>query len=115
MEYEDLIGEIDSDGNAISEGKFSEDKTWAEFFDDLSAQRKVEMVNSPMHYTSGRVEVIDVIEDAVRSSEDPIAAVLQGQVLKYMLRMWLKGKPEEDAQKAQWYLNRLIDHMASNA
>jgi hypothetical protein len=36
---------------------------------------------------------------------------LQGQVLKYLLRMWLKGNPLQDAQKAQWYLNRLINHL----
>jgi len=29
--------------------------------------------------------------------------------------MWLKNDPYEDARKAQWYLNRLINRMAAEA
>ena len=68
-------------------------------------------VNSPSHYTSGGREVIDTIEDAVKDAPTPIEGMLQGQVLKYMLRIWLKDNPIEDARKAQWYLNRLIEKM----
>lgn len=67
-----------------------------------------DMVNHPSHYTNGSVEVIEIIEDAIQKADRPKNAMLQGQVLKYMLRMWLKQKPLEDAKKAQWYLNRLI-------
>ena len=65
-------------------------------------------VNSPSHYTSGKTEAIDVIEDAIKSAPDPERGFLQGQVLKYLLRMWLKDNPMEDAKKARWYLDRLI-------
>lgn len=65
-------------------------------------------VNSPSHYTSGKVEAIDIIEDAIASAPNPTFGFLQAQVLKYLLRMWLKDNPLEDAKKAQWYLNRLI-------
>lgn len=68
-------------------------------------------VNSPSHYTSGGREVIDTIEDAVKDAPTPIEGMLQGQVLKYMLRIWLKDNPIEDARKAQWYLKRLIEKM----
>jgi hypothetical protein len=44
-----------------------------------------------------------------------VLADLQWQALKYLLRMWLKGKPLEDAMKARWYLNRLISHLERNA
>jgi hypothetical protein len=67
-------------------------------------------VNSPSHYTSGKTEVIDVIEDAVKDAPSSIYGMLQGQVLKYMLRVWLKDNPLEDLKKAQWYLTRLIEH-----
>jgi hypothetical protein len=70
-------------------------------------------VNSPSHYTSGRVEVIEVIEDAVKDAPSPGKAVLQAQVIKYIMRMWLKDNPLEDAQKAEWYLKRLIDSLNS--
>ena len=76
-------------------------------------QARDDRVNSPSHYTSGRVEVIEVIEDAVKDAPSPGKAVLQAQVIKYILRMWLKDNPVEDAKKAEWYLKRLIDSLNS--
>lgn len=71
-----------------------------------------DMVNHPPHYTQGRrFEVIDVIEDAVQAAPDPVAGYLQGQVLKYVCRMWLKGNSAQDAAKGMWYLMRLCDHL----
>ena len=70
-----------------------------------------DLVNSPSHYTSGSVEVIDIIEQALRDTDDAVAGYLQGQSLKYLLRMWLKDDPKQDAEKARWYLNRLIQHL----
>ena len=70
-------------------------------------------VNSPSHYTSGSQEVIDIIEDAIKNAPGNVEGMLQAQVLKYLLRMWLKDNPEEDAKKANWYLTRLIDKLQS--
>ena len=70
-----------------------------------------DMVNSPSHYTSGRHEAIEVIEDAITEAPTSNAAFLHGQVLKYMLRLWCKIDAKEDAEKARWYLNRLIDSL----
>lgn len=67
-----------------------------------------DMVNSPKHYTQGKMEAIDVIEDAIRHAPDPVVGMLQAQVLKYTLRCWHKGKPQEDLEKSAWYLKRLI-------
>ena len=68
-------------------------------------------VNSPSHYTSGRMEAIDIIEDAISTAPTPGKGLLQAQVLKYILRLWLKDSPVEDAKKAEWYLKRLIDSL----
>ena len=65
-------------------------------------------VNSPSHYTSGKQEAIDIIEDAIKDAPNPTVGMLQAQVLKYMLRLWLKDNTLEDASKAEWYLKRLI-------
>jgi len=65
-------------------------------------------VNHPSHYTAGRFEAIDVIEDAVQHAPDPVLGALQWQALKYLLRMWSKGNPAQDAAKAQWYMSRLL-------
>ena len=69
-------------------------------------------VNSPSHYTKGKVEAIDVIEDAIADAPTNKAGFLQGQVLKYLLRLWYKSNSTEDAKKAEWYLKRLIDELS---
>ena len=64
---------------------------------------------NPQHYKDGRrFEVIDIIEDNVCRTDDPVCAFLQGQILRYLCRMWDKGDPLENALKAEWYLKRLI-------
>lgn len=68
-------------------------------------------VNHPSHYTAGRYEAIDVIEDAVQHAPDPVLGGLQWQMLKYGLRLWGKGNPLQDAKKSRFYLNRLIDQL----
>ena len=70
-----------------------------------------DMVNSPAHYTRGSQEVIDIIEESIQDAPDVKAGMLQAQTLKYLLRLWLKGNAPQDAQKAQWYLTRLIKHL----
>lgn len=67
-----------------------------------------DVVNHPPHYTQGRFEAIDVIEDAVSRAPDPVLGGLQWQALKYLLRLWDKEAPAQDAAKARWYLDRLI-------
>lgn len=60
-------------------------------------------VNHPAHYTAGKFETIDIIEDTVEDFE----SVLHGNILKYVIRYRHKNGIE-DLKKAQWYLNRLI-------
>ena len=52
-----------------------------------------------------------MIEDSIASAPSPILGFLQGQVLKYMIRLWHKKNYKEDASKARWYLDRLIDSL----
>ena len=68
-------------------------------------------VNSPSHYTHGRYEAIEVIEDSICDAPDVKAGFLLGQVLKYLLRLWHKKNAKQDAEKARWYLNRLIEYL----
>ena len=65
-------------------------------------------VNHPPHYTAGPVESIDVIEQTVSFAPQPVLGGLQWQILKYLLRLWHKGDPLQDARKARWYLDLLI-------
>ena len=69
-------------------------------------------VNEPSHYRAGAVECIDAGESMLAGySEDPWLGALALQVLKYVWRAPLKGKPKQDLEKARWYLNRMIDHV----
>jgi hypothetical protein len=58
-----------------------------------------DLVNHPSHYTAGRIEVIDFIEDCVKQAPDAVVGGLQWQVLKYlsacglrMIRHWMPVK-----------------------
>jgi hypothetical protein len=61
-------------------------------------------VNHPAHYTAGRFEVIDVIEDWRLGFS-------LGNAVKYIARSEHKGKKLEDLKKARWYLDREIQNL----
>lgn len=63
-------------------------------------------VERPAHYTQGDIECIDAIK--AQLSPDEYRGFLRGQVAKYLWRLGRKGSALEDAQKAQWYLERLV-------
>jgi hypothetical protein len=65
-------------------------------------------VNHPPHYNRGPIEVIETIESAIQDAPDMPTAYCHGNAIKYLLRLWLKGDPLENAQKCRWYLDRLI-------
>jgi hypothetical protein len=73
-----------------------------------------DLVNSPDHYRYNSFEVIDVLEQAVALAPNPVKGSLQYQVLKYMLRLWSKQNPLQDAKKSRWYLNRLIEKLEAD-
>jgi hypothetical protein len=60
-------------------------------------------VNHPGHYTFGKHEVIDILEEWFPA--DP----LLWQVGKYIARAGHKGNLLEDLKKAAWYLQRRIE------
>ena len=68
-----------------------------------------DIINHPPHYTLGKIEVIDFIEDKELNFN-------LGNVVKYVARAGHKkssgksmdAKALEDLKKAQWYLNREI-------
>ena len=91
------------------ESKHAKNDAWLNLVPGKDAEP--DMVNNPSHYTSGRVEAIEVIEDAILNAPTNMDGFLQGQVLKYMLRLCHKIDAKEDAEKARWYLNRLIDSL----
>lgn len=67
-----------------------------------------DMVTRPPHYTFGKVEVIDVLEEWF--PDDP----LLWQVGKYISRAGRKGDALQDLQKAQFYLARRIAQLEAD-
>lgn len=70
----------------------------------------VDNVNNPSHYNRGGVECIDAIQSSM--TKEAFCGYLKGNVQKYMWRYENKGGVES-LQKAQWYLNKLIEVKAS--
>ena len=68
---------------------------------------KEDNINHPSHYTTGKVEVINYIEDKL--TKDEFQGYLQGNILKYVSRWKHKGGLE-DLKKANWYLLKLIEN-----
>ena len=60
-------------------------------------------INSPAHYTFGKIETIEVIEDWELGFH-------LGNAVKYIARAGRKDntKTEEDLKKAVWYIKRFI-------
>ena len=102
-------GEIDFSGYNQAAQPVDFYGSWAD--DVIEFNPSDDRVNSPSHYTRGTQEAIDIIEEAIDAAPTNKAAMLQAQVLKYLLRIWHKDNPSEDARKAQWYLNRLVDSL----
>ena len=65
-----------------------------------------DIVNHPSHYTDGKIEVIDFIEQKNLNFH-------RGNAVKYIARAGKKdpAKEVEDLRKAVWYLNREITRL----
>ena len=131
MNYDHFLEEFDTynEWNNIQKKEKQEGYKWPQFKsnarslnagetfsinDGIVGAAKDDRVNHPSHYTSGKAEAIDIIEDAIKDAPSVGEGMLQAQVLKYMLRVWLKDNPTEDLKKAQWYLTRLIEKSAAS-
>lgn len=65
-------------------------------------------VNKPAHYTSGKIETIDYIQDNLTIKE--MIGFCKGNIIKYISRERLKNGLE-DVKKAHYYINKLVTLM----
>ena len=91
----------------------NDQSNWKQWQKDLPNQflnmdnsKKDDPVNHPSHYTDGKIEVIDFIEDKKLGFH-------LGNAVKYISRAGKKdpGKEIEDLEKAVWYVNRRIEQL----
>ena len=77
---------------------------------DLGDMLNYDAVNKPAHYNlGGGVECIDYIKQVL--TLDGFISYCQGNMIKYQHRHGYKGNPVEDMEKAQWYLNKMLEAM----
>jgi len=71
---------------------------------EFEPKTETDNINHPSHYTDGKIEVIDFIEDKKLPYH-------LGNVIKYISRAGKKNPDTEleDLKKAQWYLSRYIE------
>lgn len=69
----------------------------------------IDNVNHPSHYCQGGIECIDALK-AATVGKAGIEAVCVANVIKYLWRYEEKNGIE-DVNKAQWYINRLIQEL----
>lgn len=71
-------------------------------------------VNHPSHYTSGKFEVIDIIQDQL--GLEGMGNFCLGNAIKYICRAGKKDKAKtiQDLEKAVWYLNHYIDEVKAS-
>tara|TARA_A100001391_G_scaffold182770_2_gene149539 strand:+ start:767 stop:1072 length:306 start_codon:yes stop_codon:yes gene_type:complete len=70
-------------------------------------KQTLDMVNSPPHYNNSGIECIEAIK---AMTDKGFQYYLQGNIMKYLWRYRYKNGVE-DLEKAQWYLNELIDEL----
>lgn len=75
---------------------------------DYQCNIKNDPVSHPSHYTSGKYEVINIIEDQLGT--EGIRGFCLGNTIKYICRSGKKDptKSKEDLEKAAWYLDHYI-------
>lgn len=69
-------------------------------------------VNHPAHYTSGKMECIDIV-DVMTEDKQGLEAFCTGNIVKYLYRYNKKGGVE-DVKKAEWYFKKLIEVLEEN-
>lgn len=80
------------------------------------ADDEYDVVNHPNHYTSGKFEVIEIIEQVTKGYKDPYVGYLVGNTQKYIARAPYKHEtPLEDLRKAVKYLEFAIEHLEKQA
>lgn len=68
------------------------------------------MVVKPPHYNQGAIEAINYIRQQLGTG---FVEYCQGNVIKYLHR-WKYKNGLEDLEKAQWYLQRMIDEVGDH-
>ena len=66
-----------------------------------------DIINKPLHYHSNGIDVIGFAK--AQFSDEELKGFYRINAIKYLTRYDKKGTPEDDLQKADFYLRKLIE------
>jgi len=93
------------------EGSTSVQEQYTEIL-ERRKQASENAVSHPSHYTQGRFETIEIIEEITQGYSDGYVAYCVGNALKYLARAPFKHEsPAEDIAKARAYLDFAIKRL----
>lgn len=79
----------------------------------VASKPQADAVNHPNHYTQGRFETIEIIEEVTQGYSDGYVSYCVGNALKYLARAPFKHEsPAEDIAKARAYLDFALKRLA---
>ena len=96
---------------AVEPSKGPIDESLMKVYIDM-AEIETDAIN-PDHYKSGDIECIDAIKESM--SNIAYKGYLKGNCMKYLWRYETKhlDNPQQDLEKAQWYLDKLLEVVRS--
>lgn len=96
----------DKDYTHYAKTRFILKEVWDEYKQAVKVEQD-DKVNHPSHYTQGKYEVIEVIEDWNLGFN-------LGNAIKYIGRAGHKDNIIQDLEKAKWYIEREIKRLKQN-
>lgn len=119
---EESVDEEDSDKCACCGDDYNVKDDYCGFcseecHDDYNGlETEQDAVNHPNHYTQGKFETIEIIEEITKGYSDGYVAYCVGNALKYLARAPFKhGEPSEDLSKAAKYLAFAIEYLDADS
>ncbi|MDU9418078.1 DUF3310 domain-containing protein [Staphylococcus lloydii] len=101
------IAYIDENTDWIPVSYEKQEELESMYTNDLQQRKRNDNVNHPAHYTQGKVEVIEFIEQVTKDYNANVAYHI-GNAIKYLARSPHKNG-KEDIAKAKWYIERAFE------
>jgi Protein of unknwon function (DUF3310) len=98
---------INQEGLKIGDKTFKHLDDGSIYFSPTPKQPIEDIINKPNHYHQGGIDIYEIMQ--AKMSPEEYKGFCKGNVLKYLLRADLKGKPIEDLKKLRFNTERAIE------
>lgn len=98
-----------SDGSAYCSNKCADEPVISDYEKKAQDFGEIDAVHQPAHYTQGKFETIEIIEEITQGYSDGFVAHCAGTAIKYIARAPFKhASPLEDLKKSRAYMDFAI-------